>query len=198
MMWLDGTPDGVIAIVEDTFVAPRPFTGQAASRAADDVATLAFDKLLNQSDKYRIPHAVCAFGDGPATNRASSAMILGSGNDPITIFQAVGVVCGGPGSRCFTKMKAAAKVRVDMAANMMKLGSKPQRATSCLFCSKTSMDPKKELKRCSRCKRGTYCSPECQRVDFPRHKKECTPAEDLKAEEKEVKEAMTNAGYTTR
>jgi hypothetical protein len=31
----------------------------------------------------------------------------------------------------------------------------------------------KKMKRCSRCDRAPYCSPECQRADWARHKREC-------------------------
>lgn len=41
--------------------------------------------------------------------------------------------------------------------------------THCSWCFKTQ----KDMKRCSRCRFLSYCSKECQRMDFAVHKKEC-------------------------
>jgi hypothetical protein len=46
-------------------------------------------------------------------------------------------------------------------------------AASCLACGATT----ERLKRCSRCKAAQYCSPDCQRRDWPEHKLECRAAE---------------------
>ena len=40
----------------------------------------------------------------------------------------------------------------------------------CSHCEKFSED----LKRCSRCRQANYCSSECQRNDWKRHKLTCT------------------------
>jgi len=45
---------------------------------------------------------------------------------------------------------------------------------TCRVCTKTT-----ELQRCSRCKSATYCSKEHQAADWPRHKRECTQADEL-------------------
>jgi len=43
----------------------------------------------------------------------------------------------------------------------------------------------KHLKKCKRCKVLYYCSEECQKEDWRRHKKECGKFEIIKLEEKE-------------
>ena len=44
--------------------------------------------------------------------------------------------------------------------------------SSCSFCQQSSGS----MKRCGRCRRTTYCSAECQRMDWDFHKKLCTPS----------------------
>jgi hypothetical protein len=44
----------------------------------------------------------------------------------------------------------------------------------CSKCGKTEDEPgMTAFKRCARCKTQYYCSPECQRSDWPKHKKGC-------------------------
>jgi hypothetical protein len=47
----------------------------------------------------------------------------------------------------------------------------------CSFCNQTALESNKTtdptLKVCSRCKKVFYCSKECQRLDWPNHKKVC-------------------------
>jgi len=51
------------------------------------------------------------------------------------------------------------------------------RTAICRYCRKTEdvghNQSLQTLKYCSRCKSARYCSPECQRTDWPEHKKEC-------------------------
>lgn len=49
------------------------------------------------------------------------------------------------------------------------LGLRQEVLENCARCSETS----RELKRCARCKKVLYCSVECQRSDWPRHKSIC-------------------------
>lgn len=43
----------------------------------------------------------------------------------------------------------------------------------CDSCSKPESDPEKPLKACSKCQSAHYCSRECQKADFKKHKKVC-------------------------
>jgi len=43
----------------------------------------------------------------------------------------------------------------------------------CDNCSKHESDPEKPLKACSKCQSAHYCSRECQKADFKKHKKVC-------------------------
>lgn len=46
--------------------------------------------------------------------------------------------------------------------------NKHQKLNLCAYCSKPA------TKKCSRCKKIHYCSPECQKADWQKHKKVCT------------------------
>ncbi|KAI9003810.1 hypothetical protein DFJ74DRAFT_693796 [Hyaloraphidium curvatum] len=45
----------------------------------------------------------------------------------------------------------------------------------CHLCGKGSKDVERDLQRCSRCTLTYYCSGECQKKDWPRHKPDCRP-----------------------
>lgn len=51
-----------------------------------------------------------------------------------------------------------------------------KKPTKCTRCSKTDC----ELMVCSKCKSAAYCSPECQKADWARHKLQCTLAAKLR------------------
>ncbi|KAJ6536009.1 hypothetical protein DFH09DRAFT_1283933 [Mycena vulgaris] len=48
---------------------------------------------------------------------------------------------------------------------------------ACMTCQVT-MDKKKNLRACGKCRRANYCSVECQRADWPMHKYTCGAAPD--------------------
>lgn len=59
----------------------------------------------------------------------------------------------------------------------------------CRFCGATSLE--KKLQVCSRCHCVCYCSPNCQRADWPHHKRHCaerTP--ELAAKQKEERASV--------
>ncbi|KAF9782793.1 hypothetical protein BJ322DRAFT_172060 [Thelephora terrestris] len=43
----------------------------------------------------------------------------------------------------------------------------------CKTCGKNQTTPGVKLRKCSKCRGSAYCSPECQREDWPAHKKLC-------------------------
>ena len=45
----------------------------------------------------------------------------------------------------------------------------------CNNCSKPAISVPNGLKQCSRCKQVRYCGAKCQKVDWPKHKKDCKP-----------------------
>jgi splicing suppressor protein 51 len=47
-------------------------------------------------------------------------------------------------------------------------------APKCAACAQTATSLSKPLQRCGRCLSTYYCSPECQRADWKRHKQTCT------------------------
>lgn len=46
--------------------------------------------------------------------------------------------------------------------------------TICAKCNKTG----KDFKRCGRCRAVNYCSPDCQKADWKRHKEQCAAAQE--------------------
>lgn len=46
----------------------------------------------------------------------------------------------------------------------------------CKSCKRTKPAKGKRLLRCSRCKKATYCSADCQKLDWSNHKDSCLPA----------------------
>ncbi|OXA62048.1 protein CBFA2T1 [Folsomia candida] len=53
---------------------------------------------------------------------------------------------------------------------------KPVHLTKCGSCGKDEVEQEGGLKRCARCKSIRYCSFNCQKEDWPRHKKVCIAA----------------------
>ena len=53
---------------------------------------------------------------------------------------------------------------------------------SCSGCGKKAKEVEKKLKTCSRCKVTTYCSRDCQKQDFKKHKKVCAGLANKAAE----------------
>lgn len=51
----------------------------------------------------------------------------------------------------------------------------------CNYCHKT--EEKEKFKRCSRCKKVLYCSKECQKEDWKKHKIECEKIVELREKE---------------
>ena len=52
----------------------------------------------------------------------------------------------------------------------------------CINCGKTAnKDDNEVMKRCSRCKIGTYCSSKCQKEDWSKHKPICEEVADVRA-----------------
>jgi ankyrin repeat protein len=64
----------------------------------------------------------------------------------------------------------AAKEAATAAAEAAKEAAAAAAKPHCLWCSKTSGEGGAELSKCSRCKTARYCSRECQKKDFSRHK----------------------------
>lgn len=60
----------------------------------------------------------------------------------------------------------------------------------CSTCNATSPDPEtKPLKPCSKCKSVSYCSKECQKTDFKKHKKDCAGLAQVYAQTADLKPA---------
>lgn len=62
----------------------------------------------------------------------------------------------------------------------------------CLNCGKTARDIGKLLSKCSRCKKVSYCSKDCQRADWKGHKNFCI----ITSSTKEVKPKAANPNRT--
>ena len=54
-----------------------------------------------------------------------------------------------------------------------------KRVSLCAVCANAN-----DLKHCGRCNATAYCSPACQKVDWPKHKLECA---ELKVAAKEIR-----------
>ena len=48
-------------------------------------------------------------------------------------------------------------------------------ADTCHTCGKAQTELPNPLKRCAKCLTGKYCSRDCQKADFKKHKKSCAP-----------------------
>jgi len=64
-------------------------------------------------------------------------------------------------------------------------------------CSKCMVTPAaggSKFRKCSRCLVASYCSPECQRADWPTHKLDCTALSKLHDAQDEIKAAEKASG----
>lgn len=64
---------------------------------------------------------------------------------------------------CFSKAEASARKDV----------YKETRVKNCVFCQKSELSTGTKLRECSVCESVRYCSKECQKQDWSRHKKHC-------------------------
>ena len=55
------------------------------------------------------------------------------------------------------------------------VGTRDAVVRTCTYCRKTVPIDAPEFKKCSRCKAAPYCSKQCQKLHWPKHKKVCTP-----------------------
>ncbi|PBP24104.1 putative MYND domain protein [Diplocarpon rosae] len=75
------------------------------------------------------------------------------------------------------------------AADSSKASSSSQSpAKICTACSKPSSEDK-PLKPCTKCQSVQYCSRDCQKADFKKHKKECAKAAQVYAQNADIKMA---------
>lgn len=63
------------------------------------------------------------------------------------------------------------------------------RIFDCYYCR--NVFPQSALKKCGGCKSKWYCSPECQKADWPRHKKKCSEEKSGVSIRKVQKRLMT-------
>lgn len=62
-------------------------------------------------------------------------------------------------------------------------------SVKCLYCH--VLKPTNELKKCSGCKIAVYCSPACQKEDWPLHKRACRREGNVIVESKKLTEKHT-------
>ncbi len=80
------------------------------------------------------------------------------------------------------------KLMMELKINIMEGVAKGWHAQCSEIACKTGLvDANGSLMRCGACKLAVYCSRECQRKDWPRHKPDCTPPPPAKAEPKKAK-----------
>ncbi|KAJ7148884.1 hypothetical protein C8R46DRAFT_916588, partial [Mycena filopes] len=53
-------------------------------------------------------------------------------------------------------------------------------SASCLVCNNEASESRKSLKKCARCELTRYCSVDCQRQDWKRHKDCCKVVKEVK------------------
>lgn len=56
------------------------------------------------------------------------------------------------------------------------MSSEAPAQAACTVCKKPQSELANPLKRCAKCHTKSYCSRDCQKADWPRHKRECTSA----------------------
>jgi hypothetical protein len=91
--------------------------------------------------------------------------------------------CTGAGTPCNVALTAKANEYQEKLKGQLGAGDLTPRDTSatCAHCRRYSLHLKSDFKQCSVRKKAYYCSVGCQRADYKaRHKKEYTPAKDLK------------------
>ncbi|KAJ7025593.1 hypothetical protein C8F04DRAFT_1128054 [Mycena alexandri] len=59
-------------------------------------------------------------------------------------------------------------------------GTKFPMSSSCAVCNNETSESRKSLKQCAKCQLTRYCSVECQRSDWPRHKACCKVVKEVK------------------
>jgi hypothetical protein len=116
-----------------------------------------------------------------ATGASSSSSPAGASSSAGRPAAATGASSSGGGGASSSSSQAAATSstgRPAAATAAAAAGSSSSRA-GCRVCGATTrQDGNTKLHQCSRCKdKGClYCSPACQKQDWPRHKQTCTPA----------------------
>lgn len=117
------------------------------------------------------PVWMCAFCGEPSTMSTSTSAnsAATSGNDPnptVMIFHHEIYVCVDPSKPCSRLLKAWIR------QEKKEIGVKND-FSNCGHCRKLSTEPKMDFKRCSGCHETLYCSPECQRENWPAHRRYC-------------------------
>ncbi|KAJ6470998.1 hypothetical protein C8R45DRAFT_1015135 [Mycena sanguinolenta] len=69
--------------------------------------------------------------------------------------------------------------------------------TCCVACMKNERDLGRPLRRCGQCQSAFYCSPECQTLNWPAHKRTCGEATISKRLQKLVKSLMSIPSFFT-
>lgn len=193
--WLNGDPDGKAFAFRQV---PISLKGKVTAESLESIVSENIDRILadlvkEDRAKFYKPSTTCAYCEKPALMRSQNTSVIegdATTGAPTFIICVLGLACGGPGSKCFTRMKVLTRDVLGYATNKVheaQPGVAQSTHTSCLSCGLTSSNAKADMKRCSVCKKAYYCSVACQRVDFPKHKLYCTPATELKVEEKAMK-----------
>ncbi|TFB01188.1 hypothetical protein CCMA1212_007030 [Trichoderma ghanense] len=63
-------------------------------------------------------------------------------------------------------------------------------AASCQNCSKTQ--PEVTLKKCAKCQSTLYCSRDCQKADWKKHRKDCSKAQGARAPKRKPFTSLSN------
>ncbi|KAJ7579745.1 hypothetical protein C8J56DRAFT_963519 [Mycena floridula] len=98
-------------------------------------------------------------------------------------------ICDGAHGKCYEKLSNCNQelgAMVGHPPNPLPRSSRPAGKTeyplsaSCACCEREETAQKHQLKQCMSCKVTRYCSAECQRPDWPRHKQFCKAVKDVK------------------